>query len=47
MILKRLEASKGRSTCNHFMTETGLVLFKVVVFIDLLIVVFVPVWMYC
>lgn len=47
MILKCLEASKGCSACNHFMTEAGLVLLEVVVFIDLLVVVFVPVWMDC
>jgi hypothetical protein len=45
MILEHFEAGKSGTACGHFVSKAGfmLFLFKVVVLVDLLVVLFVPV----
>jgi len=41
MVLKSLEAGKGSAASEHLVAKTALVLFKLIVLVDLLVVLFV------
>jgi hypothetical protein len=45
VVLKRFESSECRAPCNKFVSKAGFMflLFKVVVLVDLLVILFVPV----